>query len=46
MVYENGDGADGGGRWMKIALSGSVVVVAFGLFTRGSPWLIGGLSEQ
>lgn len=31
---------------MKTALSGSVVVVAFELFVRGSPWVIGGLSEQ
>ncbi len=41
-VYENGVGAEGGGRWMNVKSSGSDVVTAWGLFKSGSGCRIGG----
>lgn len=45
VVKDCGEGAVGGGRWMKVRLSsGNAVTVAFGLFIKGSGALYGGRS--
>ena len=46
IVVEKGDGAEGGGRWMKVTPSGNVCTVAFGLEVSGSMTFGGGFTGR